>query len=275
MRPKNIWKYIKFAIKLYVAFLLATDLIIHTKNIAENLKPFTSALVSYTKNYAIYARLSRSLSPNDEEAKRARKLTDKIQAYKKLLPLAEKDKKLGKKESVSIVNYGTMGSPGSPNYGTSAAMPNSFPTHSNKSKKQKRILLQIDHDCPEGKELEACLDDLEKEGEVVLESLERLGALTRTKMLELEAEEPELRLELELQSGIFVQQCLSILECLFILFLLFWYGPKKKHLIVLSSTLVFHFLFIIWMGWRLFIRWTKEKTVYNLGFEIGLILDAL
>ena len=250
----------KVIIKLYVAICVIDDMIIHIKKVPEYLQPFASAVVSYTSNYAEHAKFSKSLSPNDDDAKRARKVMDQIRAYKKLSRLAEEDKILAKKNSYDLENEVDE----IENQETLSLLPTS-----SQSQHQKRMLLQIDHDCPEGQELEECLDEMEKTGQDLLENMERLDGMTRSKLIELEAEEPQLRLDLELKSAIIAQHSLSIFECLYILYLIFRNGSKKNHLIFLSSTLTFHFLSIIWMGWRIFLRWTNDKTVYNLGYEIG------
>ena len=260
LRPKNIWMCIKGLIKFYVAFYVVQDLIIHIIRIPNYSKPFASALVSYTNNYAEHSKLSRSLSPNDENAKIARKHVAAIQAYKKLLPLVEEDKILAKENNFAVENeFDEFGN-----------QVDGLIRLSNQSKKQKRMLLRIDHNCPEGQELEECLDETEKTGQVVLDNMERLDGMIRTKLIELEAKEPQLRLDLELQGGIFAQHCLSILECLYILYLLFRSGAKKYHLVFLFSTLAFHYLFIFWMAWRKFLRWTKDNSEFNLAYEIGM-----
>ena len=274
LRPKNIWMCTKVIIKLYVAFYVVRDMILHSKRVPQYLRPFASAVVSYANNYAEHAKFSRSLSPNDDNAKRARKRMEQIQTYKKLLRLAEEDKILAKENSFDVQNeFDKFGN----HFGSKSLK---LPPYMSQSKKQKRMLLQVKHDCPEGQDWEECLDEIEKKCQVLLENMERLAEMTRSHLIELEAEEPELRLDLELQSAILAQHSLSIFECLYILVLFIRNGPKKNHLIFLSSTLCFHFLFIIWMGWRIFVRWSlKGETEFNLGYQIGtycmMILEGL
>ena len=117
--------------------------------------------------------------------------------------------------------------------------------------------------------MEECLDDLEKSAHVLVGNMERLNSLIRKKLVDLEAEESKLRQDLEIQCAIALHHCLSLLECFYILYLLFRMGPKRKHLIFLVFSVTFNFLFLIWMGWRLFIRWTKDKAEFNLEREIG------
>ena len=102
LRPKNIWKCIKIIVKLYVAYYLVTDLILHVKRISKYSKPFTSAVVSYTNNYAEHAKLSRSLSPSDEKAEAARTKIAQIRAYKNLLPFAEEDMAFAKNNNLIV-----------------------------------------------------------------------------------------------------------------------------------------------------------------------------
>ena len=102
LRPKNIWKCIKIIVKLYFAYYLVTDLILHAKRISKYSKPFTSAVVSYTNNYAEHAKLSRSLSPSDEKAEVARTKIAQIRAYKKLLPFAEEDMAFAKNNNLIV-----------------------------------------------------------------------------------------------------------------------------------------------------------------------------
>ena len=268
LKLKNIFACIKAIARtimiLYIAFsMVKFDLILHVEIISEYSKPFASALTAYSNNHAERVRLSESLGPSNERAQRARKRMAQIDAYKKLIHLAEQDKIYARKNNLDpnkvpradgdMLIYPTK----------NLNLPN-------------RLILQIESNCDEGKPLTECIRDIEILSQDLADSMERLYEVTRTRLITLEVEESELRHQLEFNTAVVAQNFSGLLECLYILYLFVRSGPRKKHVALLFSILISHTMFILWMSWRLYVRWEdEEKAEFNIIEDMGIALAAM
>ena len=110
--------------------------------------------------------------------------------------------------------------------------------------------------------IEQCLDDLEQEGQVNLQNLEKIKALSQSDLAILESLENEIWLPFEIHGIIFMDFLINFLVSLYFLYVLIRTGSSQKHLIGMILTVNCQLLFKTWKEWREY--WNEYSDSFDL-----------
>ena len=229
--------------------------------------PFASDLGSLWNHYGERAKLGKIRETHEHLEDRIRKSNAIVDSWKKLLPYVEEDQKIVQAQSEDHHHGMKLDSFDFdfPEYQINGRTLSCEDTV--KIKDFDKLIISLDIFGCEGQKIDECLDDLEEEGKVNLQNLQRIKAISQSDLAVLESLEDDILLSFERHGIIFANYLINFLVCLYILYVLICNGPVGKHIFCLLTFLNCQLFYKIWKDWREF--WNEDSNSFDINHTIG------